>query len=149
MRRRDSPGQVLHLGLAMVRLVLIDDRRALWECPSIASVDACTAGKITVMSLGSIHDSRMQDRSAAEDLARGILWVGWHAVRIPILALLLILEPVVILVLWGAALLGVLTSFLFEFAGATPDFPFLLMISISVGCAVLAMAYHALLRLLS
>ena len=53
------------------------------------------------------------------------------------------------LVLWGAALLGVLTSLLFEFSGATPDFPFTLMVSISVGCAVLAMAYHALLRLLS
>ena len=101
------------------------------------------------MSFGSIHDPRVEDRSVAVDLVRGILWVLWHAVRIPILALLLILEPVVTLVLWGAALLGVLTSLLFEFSGATPDFPFTLMVSISVGCAVLAMAYHALLRLLS
>lgn len=40
-------------------------------------------------------------------------------IRIPILALPLILEPVVTLVLWGAALLGVQTSLLFEFSGAT------------------------------
>lgn len=101
------------------------------------------------MSFGSIHDSRVEDRSVAADVVCGVLWILWHAVRIPILALLLILEPVVALVLWGAALLGVLTSLLFEFSGATPDFPFTLMISISIGCAVLAMAYHALVRLLS
>lgn len=101
------------------------------------------------MSFGSIHGSRAEDHSVAADIACGILWVVWHAVRIPVLALLLILEPVVTLVLWSAALLGVLTSLLFEFSGASPDFPFTLMVSIAVGCAVLAMAYHALLRLLS
>ena len=79
------------------------------------------------MSFGSIHDSRADERSVAAKVALGILWIVWHAVRIAVLALLLILEPVVTLVLWGAALLGVLTSVLFEFPGATPDFPFTLM----------------------
>jgi len=101
------------------------------------------------MSLGSIHNSCVDDRSFVAGLARGILWIVWHAVRIPILALLLILQPVVTLVLWGAALLGILTAFLFEFSSAAPNFPFWLIIAISVGCAVLVMAYQALLNFLS
>lgn len=101
------------------------------------------------MSLGSIHDSQAEDRSVAVDIARGLLWIIWHAVRIPILASLLIFEPVVTLVLWGAALLGFLTSLLFEFSGAAPDFPLGIVISISVGCAVLLVAYRALLKFLS
>lgn len=101
------------------------------------------------MSVGRIHDSRADDRSVAAAIAFGILWIAWQAVRIPTLAFLLILEPVVTLVLWGAALLGVLTALLFEFSGAVPDFPFALIICISIGCAVLLMAYHVLLNLLS
>lgn len=101
------------------------------------------------MGLGNINDSRVEDRSIAADIVLGILWVVWQAVRIPILALLVILEPVVTLVLWGAALLGILTAFLFEFSGAVPDFPFWLIVAISIGCAVLLVAYHILLSLLS
>jgi hypothetical protein len=101
------------------------------------------------MSLGNIHDPRAEERSVAASVALGILWILWHAVRIPTLAILLILEPVVTLVLWGAALLGLLTSLLFEFSGVAPDFPLAFMLCMSVGCAVLVMAYHALLNLLS
>lgn len=101
------------------------------------------------MSLGSIHDSRADDRSVAATVALGILWVIWQAVRIPILALLLILEPVVTLVLWGAALLGILTAFLFEFSGVVPDFPFTLIVCISIGCQLSLFLYYGLIRLLS
>lgn len=133
------------------RLVLIDgESTAVGVSVSMASIMLATpAGRIAVMSLGSIHDSRADDGSVAAAVALGILWIAWHAVRIPLLALLLILEPVVTLVLWGAALLGVMTAFLFEFSGVVPDFPFALIISISIGCAVLVMAYHVLLNLLS
>ena len=101
------------------------------------------------MSLGNIHDSRIDERSIAADIAGGIIWIAWQVVRIPILAILVILEPVVTLVLWGAALLGILTAFLFEFSGAVPNFPFWLICGIAVGCAVLLVAYHILLSLLS
>jgi hypothetical protein len=100
------------------------------------------------MGFGETHDSRVEDRSIAADIARGIIWIAWQAVRIPILAVLVILEPVVTLVLWGAALLGILTAFLFEFS-AVPNFPFWLIVAISIGCAVLLLAYHVLLSLLS
>lgn len=101
------------------------------------------------MSLWTIHDSKGGERSVAADVACGVLWIVWNVVRLPILAILLILEPAVTLVLWGAAFLGILTSLLFEFSGAVPDFPFWLMMSISVSWALLLLAYHALLRLLS
>jgi hypothetical protein len=60
-----------------------------------------------------------------------------------------ILEPIVRLALSSAALLGVLTAFLFEFSGAAPNFPFWGMLAISVGCMLALMAYYALLSLLS
>jgi hypothetical protein len=82
-------------------------------------------------------------------VARGALWLAWQVVRLPVLAFLLILEPVVRLVLSSAALLGVLTAFLFEFSAAAPTFPFWGMVAISVGCMLALMAYYAFLRLLS
>lgn len=36
------------------------------------------------MSFGSIDDSRANERAIAASGARGILWIIWHAVRIPI-----------------------------------------------------------------
>lgn len=82
-------------------------------------------------------------------IARDLLWLSWQAVRLPAVAFLLILEPVVRLVLSSAALLGVVTAFLFEFSGVAHNFPFLGTIAISVGCMLALMAYYALLNLFS
>jgi len=78
-----------------------------------------------------------------------LLWVLWHVVRLPILALLLIVEPIVRIVLSWAALLGLLCSFLFEFAGNASTFPFWGMIAFSFGCALTLMVYYMLLSALS
>lgn len=89
------------------------------------------------------------ESSIAADLARGAIGLLWQAVRLPVLALLVIVEPIARFVLSGLALLGVLTACLFEFSGAAPNFPFWQTIGISVGCVLALAAYYLLLRLLS
>ena len=81
--------------------------------------------------------------------ARGVLWLAWRVIRLPILAFLLIVEPIVRLVLSFAALLGVITAFLFEFSAAAPTLPFWGMVAFSVSCMLALMAYYALLEILS
>jgi hypothetical protein len=98
-------------------------------------------------TLGSIPvtDSRP---TTAGDLGRCALWVVWQCVRLPLFLVLLVLEPVVTLVLGALALLGVLTTLFWKFFGP-PNFPFLLMLSISLGLELALIVYHKLLRLLA
>lgn len=100
------------------------------------------------MRTGNRRGSATEERSIAADLAFGTLGLAWHAVRAPILLSLIILEPFVRLALGGAAVLGVLTAFLFE-ASAVPNFPFWFQISMSFGCLVVLACYYGLIRLLS
>ena len=73
-------------------------------------------------------------------LTLGILW---HAVRLPVLILLVILEPVVSFVLGGAALLGILMTFFWKLVGP-PAFPFWTMLTISLGFGFALVLYQAL-----
>ena len=66
----------------------------------------------------------------------------------PVLALLLILEPVVRIVLSAFALLMTLTAFLFEFAGTRP-FPFFGALAVAIGAFCVLMLYEGLIQLLS
>ena len=77
-----------------------------------------------------------------------VLRFSWHAVRLPALAFLVTLLPVVQIVLSSVALLGVLTAFFFKFLGV-PNFPFVGMLGFSLGCTLLLMAYYGLMRLFS
>lgn len=79
----------------------------------------------------------------------GLLWLIWQAIRVPVLALLTILEPIVSTVLVAAALLGTLTAFFWKLASNRPDFPFLGVLALSVGCILLLTLYHGAIRLLS
>jgi hypothetical protein len=79
----------------------------------------------------------------------GLLWLAWQAVRVPVLVLLTILEPIVSTVLVAAALLGTLTALFWKLASNRPDFPFLGVLALSVGCFLLLTLYHAVIRLLS
>jgi hypothetical protein len=83
----------------------------------------------------------------AGGLLRDTLRLLWHAVRLPVLMLLTILEPVVRFILGALALLGVLTALFFGFYGV-PHFPFALMLGVSVGCGLMLAGYHVLLRVL-
>lgn len=79
----------------------------------------------------------------------GLLWLAWQAMRVPVLALLTILEPIASTVLVAAALLGTLTAIFWKLASSRPDFPFLGTLALSVGCFLLLALYHAAIRLLS
>lgn len=79
----------------------------------------------------------------------GLLWLIWQAVRLPVLAFLMILEPIVSTLLAAAALLGTLTAFFWKLASHRADFPFFGVLALSVGCFFLLALYHAAIRLLS
>jgi hypothetical protein len=82
-------------------------------------------------------------------LLKGALYCLWQVIRLPALAVLVILEPIIGTLLVGLALLGSLIAFVFEFATTVPNFPFWGMLTISLGCLGLLGLYHALIRILS
>ena len=87
--------------------------------------------------------------SMALGVLAGLLWLIWQALRIPVLALLTILEPIVSTLLVAAALLGTLTAIFWKLASNRPDFPFLGVLALSVGCILLLTLYHGVIQLLS
>lgn len=72
----------------------------------------------------------------------------WRAACLPVLMVLVILEPLVTFVLAGLALLGLLTTLFFYLVGP-PGFPAWTMLALSLGFAIALVPYHALIRLLS
>jgi hypothetical protein len=76
-----------------------------------------------------------------------IRWL-WRAACLPILMVLVILEPLVTFVLAGLALLGLLTTLFFYLVGP-PEFPVWTMLALSLGFAIALVPYYALIRLLS
>ena len=79
--------------------------------------------------------------------AMSLLSVAWTAIRMPTLAVLLLLEPIVCGVLSGIATLGVLCALFFEFVVKSPNYPFWLMMGVSAGLALLIVPYYLLVRL--
>jgi hypothetical protein len=69
-------------------------------------------------------------------------------VRLPVLMLLVILEPVVAFVLGGLALAGILTTIFFKLIEA-PHFPAWTMPCLSIGFGLALVVYEATIRLLS
>jgi len=78
----------------------------------------------------------------------GLLWLLWQAVRLPALALLVILEPIVRLILAASALLLVLTALFYRAIGM-PHFPFWTMLALGIASMLLLALYYALMRVLS
>jgi hypothetical protein len=76
-----------------------------------------------------------------------IRWL-WRAACLPVLMLLVVLEPLVTFVLAALALLGLLTTLFFYLVGP-PDFPVWTMLALSLGFAIALVPYHALIRRLS
>jgi hypothetical protein len=73
----------------------------------------------------------------------GILW---FCVPAPILAALVLLEPIVGFVLYALAILGLFTTVLFKFVAVGTHFPFWTMLCISLSFALTHLAYHLLIR---
>jgi hypothetical protein len=79
----------------------------------------------------------------------GVLWLIWQVIRLPLLALLKILEPIVSTLLAAAALLGVFTALFWKLASDLLHFPFFGVLALSLGCFLLLTLYHGAIRLLS
>jgi len=71
-----------------------------------------------------------------------------HVVRLPIVMLLVILEPVVALACGALALLGVLTTVFFRLIAA-PHFPTWTMLAISIGFGLALVLYEGAIVVLS
>jgi hypothetical protein len=99
-------------------------------------------------SISTQHEHRESRHWIAKG-GRGILRLSWNAVRVPGLALLVAMEPIVCGLLNIIAALGVIVSLLFEFLVNLPHYPFWLMIGISAGLAALQVPYYLLIRFLS
>jgi hypothetical protein len=84
----------------------------------------------------------------ASSIASLSLRVLWHAVRLPMLMTLVILEPVASFVLAAAALLGLLMTFFWKWVGP-PTFPFWTMFALSLGFGFALLLYQALIVALS
>ena len=81
--------------------------------------------------------------------AAATLRTAWTLIRLPLLALLVILEPVVRVVLTGLALLVTLTAFFWLALRGLSAFPFWGMLGLGVSALLLLALYYALMRLLS
>ena len=79
----------------------------------------------------------------------GTLRAVWLAVRLPLFALLAILEPVVRALLAGVALLVTLTALFLALVQGLAAFPFFGMLAVAVGLVLLLALYYAVLRRLS
>jgi hypothetical protein len=79
--------------------------------------------------------------------ALSVRWL-WRAACLPVLMVLVILEPLVTFVLAALALLGLLTTLFFYLVGP-PEFPLWTMLALSLGFAIALLPYYALIRLLS
>jgi hypothetical protein len=89
-----------------------------------------------------------RSRDMGGHVALVLLWCAWQAIRWPLLAVFVILEPVVRVVLSVFALIITLTALLFEFASSRP-FPFFGVLAVALGAFGLLVLYEGLLRLLS
>jgi hypothetical protein len=73
--------------------------------------------------------------------------VLWNAIRLPIAAVLVQLEPVVGFICGLGLVLGVLASILFEISAVGPRFPFLKVLGISLSFGVILFVYHGVLSI--
>jgi hypothetical protein len=79
-----------------------------------------------------------------------IVWrAAWTLIRLPVLALLVILEPVARIVLAGSALLLTLTALFWGALLGLSAFPFWGMLALAISAWLLLVFYYALVRLFS
>lgn len=100
------------------------------------------------MGESATHEQGRQ-RGWAWRAALGLGMAAWTAIRLPVLAVLLLMEPIVCGLLSGVAALGVLCALFFEFVAKVPHYPFWLMMGVSAGLALLMLPYYLLVRLFS
>lgn len=91
--------------------------------------------------------NRTPDRTAAF-AGRGARAI-WNLIRLPILAVLTLLEPVVRTVVSLLIILGIIVTIVFEVSAVSAQFPLSTMIITIVSLAAVLVGYYALIALLS
>ena len=117
-------------------------RSEVTKSPEVATMAKRTTNRLTT-----------GDRSRALapivfGLLAAILCIVWQAVRLPILTLLVMFEPIVNVALSTVALIVALSTLFWKLADSKPGFPFWTLVAASLACALLLALYHALIRLL-
>jgi len=74
---------------------------------------------------------------------------AWLAVRLPIFVILSAFEWIVSVIFGALAFLGILAAIFFKLFGRHPDFQFLTVLSLAIGCGIFLIAYHVLLQLVA
>ena len=98
------------------------------------------------MYLASMESAR-RPHSMTRQIVYALVRIVWTLVRLPVLALLFVLEPFVCGLLWLFATFGILGALFYRFLVHDPRFPFWPALGLSVGMALLAGAYYGLIRL--
>jgi hypothetical protein len=75
--------------------------------------------------------------------------IVWACIRGPIVAILVLLEPIVGFVLYALTILGLFTILLFRFADVGKHFPLWTMLCISLSFALAHLAYHLVIRVIA
>jgi hypothetical protein len=93
---------------------------------------------------------RIETEIAFESSAlKSTLRMLWKTVRLPLLGILLLIEPIIKYVFGSAMVLGVLASIAFEISAVGPRFPFLAMLALSLSFGLALFLYYGLVSLLS
>ncbi len=82
----------------------------------------------------------------AARVLRVLLGLAWDVVRLPVLTLLAVLEPLVAFFFSACALLLALTALFVRFLVHRSDFPFWGMLALSIGCVWALALYYATIR---
>lgn len=73
----------------------------------------------------------------------------WPLLRLPLVALLTLIEPLMRFVFGLSMLVGIVAAIAFEISSLGPRFPFLGMFALSLGSGMILFLYYGLLALLS
>lgn len=78
-----------------------------------------------------------------------LLWLAWQAIRLPILTLLVLFEPIVNFALSAMALITALSALFWRFFDQKSRFPFWTVLAASLACVLSLAIYHLVIRGLS
>ena len=101
------------------------------------------------MSTTTRHKLKCANRRALTSIAAISGRILWNLFRLPVLAVLLALEPLISTALTVVGVLGIAAALILKLSGDLPGMPFWGMIAVSVGMLLLLTTYHALLTILA
>ena len=88
-------------------------------------------------------------RPAYRRFAVGLLRALWTLIRLPVLAVLLALEPVASFILTTMGILGIAATLFLKLSGVLPRFPFWTLLAMSVGALLALTTYRILIGMLA